>query len=736
VNVEFNKFSLEIWRKKYFTEGENSPDDVFRRVAKAIAGAESPEKFADFQTEFYYLLSSMCFIPGGRIVNGAGTSNPFLLNCYFEPIPDSLEGIMEALKRAAIIFKKNGGVGYNFSSLRPADHGLSGGGTSSGPISFMDMFDAMGNTIKSGGFARRAAQMGILNCDHGDIEAFVGAKRVPGKLENFNISIGITENFIDAVKNDLDWDLKWKDEVVKTVKAKALWKKFIVSQYEFNDPGFFNLSEINKYNNMWYRYYLDGCNPCGEIVLAPYGVCDLGNINITMFVKKPFFDWRGSWLSIPFEEAFDIGAYKDTIVKGVRFLDDVLDVTEYPFEENRQVAQEERRIGLNGFSGLGSALAMMMMEYGSPESLAFIDYIGEVFMETAYNASIDLAIEKGSFGVLEIDKFMQSGFIKKLSPETQKHLKKHGIRNCSLGTIPPVGTGSIIANNISSGGEPIFALEYVRQVLNADGTKTPETVEDYAWGLYKSIFGATIKSPIPAYFKASREIEPKRHIDVQAGCQKWIDQSISKTVNLPKDITVEDYEKLVMYAFEKGCKGFTSFREGTREGVLSVKDEKRTVIKVKAEEPKKKRPRVLDGKTIKVSDDKGNLYVTINSVEEKGKVRPYEIFLNSNGENSEYMPWYRAMSKLMSAVMRRTDNCDFLVKDLLSIYGEKGYWADGRYILSQPQMVGMVLEEYMKSLNPSTAMTEYSRCPECRDNAFIKEAGCGKCVSCGYSSCS
>ena len=469
---------------------------------------------------------------------------------------------------------------------------------------------------------------------------------------------------------------------------------------------------------------------CGEIPLPEHGVCCLGNVNLTRFVTDPFSG--GGW-----KDRFDIQEYTDTLRLAVRFLDDVLDTTDYPFEENRARAVGERRIGVNPFSGLGSTLALLGMRYGSKESIKFVNALGAVAVETVYSESVELAKSKGPFQALDVEKFLKSKFVKERVPkEIQAEIRSHGIRNCALLTVPPVGTGSLVANNISNGLEPIFALEYERRMLGNDDKWTVESVEDYAWCLYKKE-GLRKGTEIPEFFQTSREIPPTEHIDVQAAVQHWIDQSCSKTVNIPKEITLEDYEKLVLYAFEKGCKGFTSFREGTREGILSVKEEKKRsgTIRVKAEEPKKRRPRVLDGKTYKVSDDKGNLYITISNIEEKGRLRPYEIFLNSNGENSEYMPWYRALSKLMSAVMRRTDSCDFLIKDLQSIYGEKGYWADGRYVLSQPQMVGNILEEHVKLLHPDSPSPEYTRCPECKDTTFIKEGGCGKCLSCGFSAC-
>lgn len=359
-----------------------------------------------------------------------------------------------------------------------------------------------------------------------------------------------------------------------------------------------------------------------------------------------------------------------------------------------------------------------------------------MWRDTVYCESIELAKERGSFKNYDQEKYLEANFIKELPSYIQEDIKKYGIRNIALMTVPPVGTGSLIANNISNGIEPIFALEYERTVRDGDKSKK-ELVEDYAWGLYKE-FIKNNKPYTPEFFKTSMKISPKSHIDMQSIVQKYCDGAISKTCNLPESTTLKEYENLLNYALDSGCKGFTTFRNGTREGVLTEISDNKKEEKIKPTEPKKKRSRVLDGKTYKVSDDKGNLYITINNIEEKGKIRPFEIFLNSNGENSEYMPWYRAMAKLISAVMRRVPDGDigFIIKDLKSIYGENGYFAEGRYIQSQPQLVGLILEEHLKELNPELKEEiKLTKCPDCGEISYSKEGGCGKCLSCGYSTC-
>lgn len=728
--MEFTNLAKELWKKKHYSENDNSIDDVITRVANAIASIETDKK-EYYETEFYEQLSTMKFIPGGRIYNGAGTKSNFLLNCAVIAVGDSMEEIYDTIKKAAVMFKSNYGVGYNFSKIRPKNAKLSRGGTASGPVSFMKVFDVSGSVVETGG-GRRAAQIAILNIQHPDIVEFIDAKREQNVLTQFNISVGITNDFIDAVRNDTDWELKFNGEVYETVKAKDLFNKICESAWKYNDPGLFFIDEVNHFNNGYYIYDINASNPCGELPLPPNGVCALLNINLTKYITGAFTD----------DIEFDYDEYIKSLKLAVRFVDNVVTYSDYPFEEIKNHVNADRRLGINGISGIGSALAMMKIVYGSEESKAFIENICNIWRDTVYRESIELAKERGSFSYFDKEKHKDANFIKTLPKDIQDAIYTYGVRNVALMTIPPVGTGSLLANNISNGIEPIFALEYERVVRDGNIKRT-ELVEDYAWGLYKE-FTENSKPDIPEYFITSRKLNPKEHIDIQAIAQKYCDGAISKTCNCPESTTLEDFKELFWYAQENHLKGFTTFREGTREGVLSEISETKTeeapkkVEKIKAIEPKKKRPRVLDGKTYKVSDDKGNLYISINNIEERGKIRPFEIFLNSNGENSEYMPWYRAMAKLISAVMRRIPDGDisFIVNDLKSIYADKGYFRDGKYIQSHPQLIGMILEEHMHSLNPALKEEiKFSKCPECGDISYSKEGGCGKCLGCGYSSC-
>ncbi len=718
----------EIFKKKYKDNSDKNVEDMWKRVAQAVSSVDKRAGF-DVYRAFLNLLDDFKFIPGGRISAGAGTKNNFLLNCAVLPVEDSIEGIYEAIKQAAVLAKCNYGVGSDFSTIRPADDSVSRGGSASGPVSFMRVFDTSGAIIETGG-GRRAAAIGVLRVDHPNIFEFIDAKRQEGVLTQFNISVGITRKFLEAVKADDEFDLTFKGRVYRTVKAKDIWRKLIESGFHYNDPGLLMLDEVNKFNNGYYLYEIACTNPCGEIPLPPFGVCDLGNLNLTKYVTDPFTAYC----------SLDMESYKKDIATAVRFLDNVLDVSEYPYQEIADRARGDRRIGLNGVAGFGSALAMMKVPYDSEQAISLADRIQYECTCAAYRASIELAKEKGSFPNFDKEKYLAADFIQKLPADIRDGIAKYGIRNLALLTIPPVGTGSLLAGNISNGLEPIFALEYNRNVRQPDQSTKQEAVEDYAWKLWKSSKDYKQGSPVPAFFKTSREIAPKAHIDVQAAFQNWIDGSISKTVNLAEKTTLKEYEELLWYAIDSGCKGFTSFREGTRQGVLETKDEgKKKEVKVeekiKAAEPKKKRPRKLMGSTYKISDDSGNIYVTINDIEERGKVRPFEIFVNANGAATN-KPMYEALAKVMSAVMRRTEDCGFLVKDLQSIYGANGFFSDGRFHQSHAQMIGNILEEHIRTLSPEEEKeVKLSKCPSCGEAAYSNEGGCGKCLACGFSKC-
>jgi len=728
----FEDFVLaeEIWEKKYKSDNDDNIEGTWDRVSLFVSNKSG------YANDFYDILEDFKFIPGGRITEAAGTKNSYMMNCFVIDIEDSLEDIYDAIKKVAMISKKNGGVGFNVSKLRPVDSPLSGGGVSSGVVSFLKVFDASCDVIKTGSKNRRAALIAILDCDHPEIFEFIDAKRSEGVLTNFNISVGITDAFIKAVKEDGPWALQFKGKVYKVIKARELWDKLCYSGWMYNDPGLIFHDTINRDSNSRYLYELKASNPCGELSLPPEAACCLGNINLTKFIKVPFSD------CLNWKDNFKWTKYIETIRLAVRFLDSVLDVGSYPYESNREIAQNERRIGLNGIAGLGSFLAMMKIPYDSELGREVANEIQKVFAITAYKASINLAKELGSFPKFNAEEYVKSDFITKLNKEDDTiipDILKYGIRNIAIITIPPVGTGSLLAGNISNGCEPIFCLEYNRNILQPDGSKKTEAVEDYAWRAYKKLNKPD--GDKPSFFKTSMEIDPMDHVNMQAAIQEYCDGNISKTNNLPNDYSLNGYKDLLMYAYDKGLHGFTTFRSGTREGVLVEKKEEVKVeeeVAPVASSTLAPRPRVLDGKTYKIKDIHGNVYVTINSFDDNGILKPWEIFIFSSNENQEM---YAALGKTLSAIMRRNDDISFIIEDLKSIKSSTesgGYFTqEYGFVKSRPQHIGLIIEEFVQCISGKNEdkVVEYSTCPECKEEMFIKDGGCNKCLACGHSSC-
>jgi len=734
--MELKGLAKQVYESKYKYETDEGIVDTWSRVAFSIASAERDDLKDIWSHRFFNMLDKFKVLPGGRITAGAGTKHPFLLNCCVEPITDSIEGIYEAIKRAAVLAKSNYGTGFDFSVLRPKNAPLSVGGIASGPVSFMRIFDTSGSVIETGG-GRRAASIGVLRVDHPDIFEFIDAKRQEGVLTQFNISVGITNKFMHAVEADLPFDLVWKGNVYETVRARDIYNKLVHSGFMYNDPGLLFIDEVNKYNNGSYMYSIAATNPCGEIPLPPHGVCDLGSINLTRFISAPFTD----------NAVLKMDELKITIHNLVRFLDNVLDVSEYPFEENRVRAQGDRRLGLCGIAGLGSALAMLRTPYDSERAIVIADGISEFVRDEAYRASIELAKEKGPFPNFNRDMYCDQAFIRTLPQDIRDDIRKYGIRNIALLTVPPVGTGSLLAGNISNGLEPIFALEYTRNVRNADQTKRQELVEDYAWGIWKNfnmMDSETAKNHIPDYFKTAMEISPEDHIKMQATIQKYIDGSISKTANLPADYTQEAYEKLLWTAYRSGLKGFTTFREGSREAVLvaTPKEGNKPATETVEESSNKvvpitSRPRVLDGKTYQIKEE-GNhrTYCTLNYIEDNGVKKPWEVFLYSSSRHSE---WYAAIGRLASRIMRKTGDVEAVIQELMEIGGDSGYLTqEYGYVTSKPMHIAKIIEEFVNGLNAThdtASGPTFTKCSQCGEISYYKGGGCGKCTECGFSEC-
>lgn len=556
-----NTMAEQIWDMKYrLKEQDGTPidltvQDTWRRVAKSLASVEKdPQHWEDI---FYSVLERFQYIPAGRINAGAGTGrNVTLFNCFvMGTIPDSLVGIMEALKEAAQTMQAGGGIGYDFSTLRPTDAPVRGvAATSSGPLSFMDVWDSMCRTIMSAG-VRRGAMMATMRVDHPDIFKFIDAKRDPARLRMFNLSVLVTDEFMEAVKNDDKFDLRFGGKVYRTISARVLWDRITQATYAYAEPGVIFIDRINQDNNLNYCETIASTNPCGEQPLPPYGACLLGSINIPAFLNPDF--------------TVNYKRLKYVVAIAVRMMDNVVDVSKFPLPAQEKEAKDKRRIGL-GVTGLADALALGGITYGSDEAVAWVDNIMQIIAVEAYTASIGLAKEKGAFPLFDADLFLASGNMQKMPQEVREEIRQHGIRNALLTSIAPTGTISLYAGNVSSGIEPIFALEYQRKVMQKDGSKIEETVRDYAVDKWKR----ARNEPLPKSFVTAQTLLPIDHVRMQAAAQKWVDSSISKTINCPEDISFNDFKNVYMAAWEMGCKGCTTYRPNDVTGsVLSVKEE-------------------------------------------------------------------------------------------------------------------------------------------------------------------
>lgn len=571
--------SRHIWETRYRAPGEADIDASWRRVAHAIAAAE-PRDQDRWAERFHRLLTGFRFLPGGRILAGAGIDRRVtLLNCFvMGEIADELEAIFEALKEGALTMQHGGGIGYDFSTLRPAGTvALASGTIASGPVSFMHIWDAMCATMLSTG-ARRGAMMATLRCDHPDIETFVDAKRDPAALRRFNLSVQITDAFLAAVADDADWPLvfplradeaaeghvverRWSGgktvpcKVVRSVRARTLWQRILRAAYDTAEPGLLFVDRINRENNLHEQESLSATNPCGEIPLPPYGACDLGSLNLTAFVVAPFTA----------EARLDLEALGTSAGLAVRFLDDVIEVSRYPLPAQAAQARRTRRVGL-GITGLADTLVMLGLDYGDAAARALAVRVMQTVRDAAYRASIGLAREKGGFPALDRDAFLASGFAARLPHDIRAGITRDGIRNSHLLAIAPAGTISLLAGNCSSGIEPIFAAEAERRVLGADGTYRVHRVVDHAVQRWRQLGHAGMP---PALVEA-RRVDPTAHLQMQAALQPFVDNAISKTINVAAELPFDRFEELYRQAHALGLKGCTVFRPNPVRGeVLS-----------------------------------------------------------------------------------------------------------------------------------------------------------------------
>tara|TARA_R110002072_G_scaffold27730_2_gene89954 strand:+ start:1254 stop:3530 length:2277 start_codon:yes stop_codon:yes gene_type:complete len=747
----------QIWDMKYRfkdadgTANDMTVEDTWRRIARDLAQVESDK--AGWEEKFYTALEDFKYLPAGRITAGAGTARRVtLFNCFvMGTVPDSMGGIFDMLKEAALTMQQGGGIGYDFSTIRPKGADVLGvSADASGPLSFMDVWDSMCRTIMSAG-SRRGAMMATMRCDHPDVEDFIAAKSDPARLRMFNMSVLITDPFMEAVKADGPWDLVFNSKVYRTVQARDLWNRIMQATYDFAEPGVIFIDRINAANNLSYCETIAATNPCGEQPLPPYGACLLGSINMARLVSDPFED----------AAHLDLDTLNDLVATAVRMMDNVVDVSKFPLPEQEFEAQQKRRIGL-GVTGLADALLMVGQRYGSDEAAAQTEEWLKAIARAAYLASVELAKEKGAFPLFDADAFLASGTMQQMDDDVRAAIRKHGIRNALLTSIAPTGTISLYAGNVSSGIEPVFAYVYTRKVLQKDGSRTEEEVVDYAVQMWRDLKG---DAALPDYFVNAQTLAPLDHVRMQAAAQKWVDSSISKTINCPEDISFDSFKDVYMAAWDQGCKGCTTYRPNDVTGsVLSVSE---ATDKAPSDSPDQvteggevvymseplDRPSELEGATYKIKwpDSEHALYITINDVAIGGHRRPFEVFINS--KNMEHFAWTVALTRMISAVFRRGGDVSFVVEELKAVFDPRGgAWMQGKYIPSILAAIGGVIEQHMIATgfiagegmglkaDPQAKVIGLDAprgkaCSSCGQFDLRMVEGCMTCGSCGYSKC-
>lgn len=785
--------SQQIWDMKYRlksadgTIADQRIEDTWRRVAAALAKAEAePEKW---EACFYDALEGFQFLPAGRIIAGAGTSRRVtLFNCFvMGTVPDDMSGIFEHLREAALTMQQGGGIGYDFSTLRPKGALVKGvGADASGPLTFMDVWDSMCRTIMSAGH-RRGAMMATLRADHPDIEDFIAAKQQAGRLRMFNLSVLASDAFMQAVKADDSWELTFAGVTYKTIRARDLWDQIMRSTYNTAEPGVIFIDRINRMNNLAYCEKIAATNPCGEQPLPPYGACLLGSINLARLVNDPFEENAG----------LDMDRLEDLVAVAVRMLDNVVDLSGFPLPQQAAEATAKRRIGL-GVTGLADALIFCRQRYGSEAAVASVERWLKSIRDAAYRASIELAKEKGAFPLFDAEAYLKSESLQDLPEDVKDGIRNHGIRNALLTSIAPTGTISLFADNVSSGIEPVFSFIYSRHVLMPNGERREEQVSDYAYRLFRNRYGEL--TPLPDYFADAQRLSPADHVRMQAAAQRFTDSSISKTINCPADISFDAFKTVYMDAYESGCKGCTTYRPNDVTGaVLEAGTAKQAGGENEPELPfpppettkpadaydaggvvhmtqPLMRPDVLPGSTYKLNwpESEHAIYITMNDVIEDGQRRPFEIFINS--KNMDHFAWTVGLTRMISAVFRRGGNVAFVVEELKAVFDPRGgYWVQGRYIPSLLAAIGDVVERHMIAIGfiqdpnkpepdrhrslppanktnsnvigieqyqgdqsaaaPSTPNALRKSCQRCGQPGLIRQENCDTCLSCGYSKC-
>ena len=765
--------SHQIWDMKYrlkSTSGDvidRTVNDTWRRIATALAEPESESVRAQWAEKFEAAMSEFRFLPAGRIVAGAGTNRDVtLFNCFvMGTIPDDMSGIFEHLREAALTMQQGGGIGYDFSTLRPRGAPVKGvGADASGPLSFMDVWDSMCRTIMSAGY-RRGAMMATLRCDHPDIEAFIAAKQEAGRLRMFNLSVLITDAFMDAVREDRDWDLSFAGTCYKTVSARGLWDAIMQATYEYAEPGVIFIDRINRANNLQYCETISATNPCGEQPLPPYGACLLGSINLARLVIDPFEE----------NARFDDDSLAELVPVAVRMMDNVIDASRFPLDAQAAEAVAKRRIGL-GVTGLADALIMCGARYGSAQAVDLTKRWMRAIRDHAYRASAALAAEKGAFPLYDADAYLAGETVSGLPEDVRDAIRANGIRNALLTSVAPTGTISLFADNVSSGIEPVFSYTYTRNVLMPDGSQREEEVSDYAYRLWRRLKG---NAPLPASFVSAQDIAPGDHVVMQAAAQKYVDSSISKTINVPADLPFDAFKDVYLQAWDTGCKGCTTYRPNDVTGsVLQVREQQDldqpelplTAPQLATAQDEYEsgvvymtqplsRPEELPGQTFKLHwpETDHAIYITLNDIVQDGRRRPFEVFINS--KNTEHYAWTVALTRMISAVFRRGGDVSFVVDELKAVFDPRGgQWMQGRYVPSLLAAIGDIIERHMINIGFLPGPGERGpdngpksgeermvvglnngprlrQCPKCGQAALHRQEGCDTCTACDYSKC-
>jgi len=745
-----NDLAADVLRSKYLSHSEKGPMHMWDRIARALASVEKDQEY--WYNRFLELLFDFRFVPGGRVMHGAGRVDarrrPTLSNCYVIPIEeDSLEGIYRCITESAMVYRTGGGVGTDLSVLRP--EGAAVNATidhSPGATAFMNLFSESTNTVSQAG--RRGALMLTMRVDHPDIERFITIKNDPRrvKVQHANISVLITHEFMNAVTNDLDFELRWNGKAYRKVKAKELWFKIIKNAHASAEPGIIFWDTMKDYHNVEYANPLSSTNPCGEQPLAAYTACNLGNINLSKFV-----DDQGK---------FDYKELEEVTRVATRFMDNIIDynMENHALAKIKKAVASDRRIGL-GITGLADALVMMKIKYDTQEALDETEKMMRTIRDESYATSVALAREKGSFPLFSWEGYSRSKFVQGLPQEIQDNIRANGIRNSTVITMPPVGTGSIVAQT-SSGIEPIFCTSYRRKVKNHDG----ETYSEYKvyHPLIKQMFGSD--EDLPPHVVTAHQIDPYFRVKMQGVIQKYVDSSISSTVNLAENVSVETVADIYMTAYKSGLKGITVYREGSREGILQTEEyaRKQEVTKTARADEKharspRQRPQMTVGVTERMKTGEGYLYVTINE-DETGLC---EVFTTIGKAGGNAAAQSEAISRLISLGLRSGIEPREIVKQLKGISGPSPVWdGHGGQILSTPDAIGKVIEHYIENREhisskrghapaPAAAGKQTAHapqgpagpaqgssttCPECGTNVE-HVSGCVVCYNCGWSKC-